>query len=562
MLFPINFITNILVILFGALALIVGISIFPATKKYKIAAITSTHSKNEWLRISSLERTIAVFYLIIFLVVLIAVFYNIATFGPQIAIWETDIWYYPLFVVFIPFAAISVCSAVILPLLSKAKNAELCSGKNNKKKKNPRSGLTKKSVYAVCNYSIFVCVFNMLAGAAIIVLTFLKFFTSTAIFADNEFIQISMACIIILSFIFVFALSILMSAKSNKSKYKVSNLINFMKAEYIMNKDQVLRTKGWNTIFVFAHLFGLIALFGFIGITLVWFMAFDWANFNIHHIITLDDFKKQILIYVSYGLAGSAALSLIFSLISIASLKHYFYNTRILFSQNQILSLLGIIASTVYIVIDLRITTIFNPISTIMSIGKILIIISLFTLIPGLIAYLVLTGQFFNKQREKFTLLYPYIKALNKNKLKEKVVSHDAKQQPVVLSTSQSQPTYSNTPPIYVNVTSTQPSNERESAKKISELQKEIAELKKTIKENNAKPVITIDQIENIPAYVGINRIANEKSTIYPIWKNRKGLKPRFNKKKFSPKKKSTSKKSVKIVFKERGFFKRKTKKD
>ena len=559
MLFSINFITNILVIIFGALALIVGISIFPATKKYKIAAITCTHSKDEWSRICSLERTIAVFYLIIFLVVSAAVFYDIATFGPQIAILEkTDIWDYPLFVIFIPFAAIFVCSAVILSLISKAKKAVLCSNKNIALLKNPNSGLTEKSAYAVCNYSIFVCVFNMLAGAAIIALTFLKFIRSTAIFADNEFIQISMAGIIILSFIFVFALSILMSAKSNKSKYKILNLINFMKAEYIKNKDQVLRTKGWNAIFVFAQLFGLIALFGFIGITLVWFMAFAWADFNIPQIITLDDFKKQILIYVSYGLAGSAALSLIFSLISIASLKHYFYNTRILFSQNQILSLLGIIASIVYIVIDLRITTIFNPIFTTMSIGQILIITSLFTLISGLIAYLVLSGQFFNKQREKFTLLYPYIKTLNKNK----VVSHDAKQQPVVLSASQTQPAYNNTPPIYVNVTSTQPSNERESTKKISELQEEIAELKKTIEENNTKPVITIDQIENIPAYDAINRVANAASTIYPIWKNRKDLKPRFNKEKFSPKEKSTSKEPVKIVFKERGFFKRKTKKD
>ena len=157
--FSINFLTNVFVIALGLLALITGISIFPTTKKYKIAAITFSHSKNEWTRISLLERAIAIFYFVIFSVVLIAVSYDIVTFGVQAAIWEkTDIWFYPLFSMFVPFAAIMVCSAVVLPLILKVKKATLCSSKNIELLKNANSGLLEKSAYAVCNYSIFVCV--------------------------------------------------------------------------------------------------------------------------------------------------------------------------------------------------------------------------------------------------------------------------------------------------------------------------------------------------------------------------------------------------------------------
>ena len=600
--FSINFLTNVLVIALGLLALITGISIFTTTKKYKIAAITFSHSKKEWTRISLLERAIAIFYFVIFSVVLIAVSYDIVTFGAQAAIWErTDIWFYPLFSMFVPFAAIMVCSAVVLPLMLKAKKATLCSSKNIELLKNTKSGLSEKSAYAVCNYSIFVCAFNILAAAAVIVLTFLKFIASTAIFASNEYIQVSMVGIIILSLIFMFALAIVMSANSRKSKYKILNFTAFMQAEY-MNKDQVVRTKGWNAIFVFAQLFGLIALGGFIAISLVWFMLFSWPDFGIPQIIALEDFEKQILIYVSYGLAGSATLSLIFSLITIASLKHNFYNTRALFTQNWILSLLGVVASAAYVVICLRFATIFNPLPTAMSIGQILIIIALFTLIPGFIAYLVLAGYFINKQNEKPYLLYSYIQTFNKNKKKEEVVVPTVQSQPAVPSTTyvqQPQPVYNNTTPIYVNVANTQPqsNSDHESAKQISELHEEIAELKKTIESSNTKQTITTDQIEDIPAYIDINRVANEKSstiypiwknrkgssqvkkpvkqeeseepketktTLYPIWKNREGLNPRF-KKKSSPKKKSSRKhntKKAKIIFKERGFFQRKPKKD
>lgn len=595
--FLINFLTNVFVIVLGLLALITGISIFPTTKKYKIAAITFSHSKNEWTRISLLERAIAIFYFVIFSVVLIAVSYDIVTFGVQAAIWEkTDIWFYPLFSMFVPFAAIMVCSAVVLPLILKVKKATLCSSKNIELLKNANSGLLEKSAYAVCNYSIFVCAFNILAAAAVIVLTFLKFIASTAIFASNEYIQVSMVGIIILSLIFMFALAIVMSANSKKPKYKILNFNAFMKAEY-MNKDQVVRTKGWNAIFVFAQLFGLIALGGFIAISLVWFMTFSWPDFGIPQIIDLKDFEKQILIYVSYGLAGSATLSLIFSLITIASLKHNFYNTRALFTQNWILSLLGVVASAAYIVIGLRFATIFNPLLTAMSIGQILIIIALFTLIPGFMAYLILAGYVINKQNEKHYLLYSYIQTLNKNKEEEVVPT--VQNQPAVASTTyvqQPQPVYNNTSPIYVNVANTQPqsNSDHESAKQISELHEEISELKKTIESSNTKQTITTDQIEDIPAYIDISRVANEKSsttypiwknrkgssqvkkpvkqeepeetktTLYPIWKNRKGLNPRF-KKKSSPKKKSSRKhntKKAKIIFKERGFFQRKPKKD
>lgn len=595
--FSINFLTNVFVIALGLLALIAGISIFPTTKKYKIAAITFSHSKNEWTRISLLERAIAIFYFVIFSVVLIAVSYDIVTFGVQAAIWEkTDIWFYPLFSMFVPFAAIMVCSAVALPIIFKVKKATLCSSKNIELLKNANSGLLEKSAYAVCNYSIFVCVFNILAAAAVIVLTFLKFIASTAIFASNEYIQVSMVGIIILSLIFMFALAIVMSANSKKPKYKILNFNAFMKAEY-MNKDQVVRTKGWNAIFVFAQLFGLIALGGFIAISLVWFMTFSWPDFGIPQIIALEDFDKQILIYVSYGLAGSATLSLIFSLITIASLKHNFYNTRALFTQNWILSLLGVVASAAYIVIALRFATIFNPLPTAMSIGQILIIIALFTLIPGFMAYLILAGYVINKQNEKHYLLYSYIQTLNKN-MEEEVVP-TVQSQPAVASTTyvqQPQPVYNNTSPIYVNVANSQPqsNSDHESAKQISELHEEISELKKTIESSNTKQTITTDQIEDIPAYIDISRVANEKSsttypiwknrkgssqvkkpvkqeepeetktTLYPIWKNRKGLIPRF-KKKSSPKKKSSRKhntKKAKIIFKERGFFQKKPKKD
>ena len=566
--FSINFLTNVFVIALGLLALITGISIFPTTKKYKIAAITFSHSKNEWTRISLLERAIAIFYFVIFSVVLIAVSYDIVTFGVQAAIWEkTDIWFYPLFSMFVPFAAIMVCSAVALPLILKVKKATLCSSKNIELLKNANSGLLEKSAYAVCNYSIFVCAFNILAAAAVIVLTFLKFIASTAIFASNEYVQVSMVGIIILSLIFMFALAIVMSANSKKPKYKILNFNAFMKAEY-MNKDQVVRTKGWNAIFVFAQLFGLIALGGFIAISLVWFMTFSWPDFGIPQIIALEDFDKQILIYVSYGLAGSATLSLIFSLITIASLKHNFYNTRALFTQNWILSLLGVVASAAYIVIALRFATIFNPLPTAMSIGQILIIIALFTLIPGFMAYLILAGYVINKQNEKHYLLYSYIQTLNKN-MEEEVVP-TVQSQPAVASTTyvqQPQPVYNNTSPIYVNVANSQPqsNSDHESAKQISELHEEISELKKTIESSNTKQTITTDQIEDIPAYIDISRVANEKSsTTYPIWKNRKGLIPRF-KKKSSPKKKSSRKhntKKAKIIFKERGFFQRKPKKD
>ena len=595
--FLINFLTNVFVIVLGLLALITGISIFPTTKKYKIAAITFSHSKNEWTRISLLERAIAIFYFLIFSVVLIAVSYDIVTFGVQAAIWEkTDIWFYPLFSMFVPFAAIMVCSAVALPLILKVKKATLCSSKNIELLKNANSGLLEKSAYAVCNYSIFVCAFNILAAAAVIVLTFLKFIASTAIFASNEYVQVSMVGIIILSLIFMFALAIVMSANSKKPKYKILNFNAFMKAEY-MNKDQVVRTKGWNAIFVFAQLFGLIALGGFIAISLVWFMIFSWPDFGIPQIIALEDFDKQILIYVSYGLAGSATLSLIFSLITIASLKHNFYNTRALFTQNWILSLLGVLASAAYIVIALRFAIIFNPLPTAMSIGQILIIIALFTLIPGFMAYLILAGYVINKQNEKHYLLYSYIQTLNKNKEEEVVPTIQS--QPAIPSTTyvqQPQPVYNNTSPIYVNVANSQPQSNRdhESAKQISELHEEISELKKTIESSNTKQTITTDQIEDIPAYIDISRVANEKSsttypiwknrkgssqvkkpvkqeepeetktTLYPIWKNRKGLNPRF-KKKSSPKKKSSRKhntKKAKIIFKERGFFQRKPKKD
>ena len=598
--FSINFLTNVFVIALGLLALITGISIFTATKKYKIAAITFSHSKKEWTRISLLERAIAIFYFVIFSVVLIAVSYDIVTFGVQAAIWgKTDIWFYPLFSMFVPFAAIMVCSAVVLPLMLKAKKATLCSSKNIELLKNTKSGLSEKSAYAVCNYSIFVCAFNILAAAAVIVLTFLRFIPSTAIFASNEYIQFSMVGIIILSLIFMFALAIVMSANSRKSKYKILNFNAFMKAEY-MNKDQVVRTKGWNAIFVFAQLFGLIALGGFIAISLVWFISFNNLPVGIPQIIALEDFEKQILIYVSYGLAGSATLSLIFSLITIASLKHNFYNTRALFTQNWILSLLGIVASAAYIVICLRFATIFNPLPTAMSIGQILIIIALFTLISGFIAYLVLAGYFINKQNEQPYLLYSYIQTLNKNEKKEEVVP-TVQSQPAVASTNyvqQPQSVYNNTAPIYVNVANTQPqsNSDHECAKQISELHEEIAELKKTIESSNTKQTITTDQIEDIPAYIDINRVANEKSsttypiwknrkgisqvkkpvkqeepeepketktTLYPIWKNREGLNPRF-KKKSSPKKKRSRKhnmKKAKIIFKERGFFQRKPKK-
>ena len=598
--FSINFLTNVLVIALGLLALITGIFIFPTTKKYKIAAITFSHSKKEWTRISLLERAIAIFYFVIFSVVLIAVSYDIVIFGAQAAIWgKTDIWFYPLFSMFVPFAAIMVCSAVVLPLMLKTKKATLCSSKNIELLKNTKSGLSEKSAYAVCNYSIFVCAFNILAAAAVIVLTFLRFIPSTAIFASNEYIQVSMVGIIILSLIFMFALAIVMSANSRKSKYKILNFNAFMKAEY-MNKDQVVRTKGWNAIFVFAQLFGLIALGGFIAISLVWFISFNNLPVGIPQIIALEDFEKQILIYVSYGLAGSATLSLIFSLITIASLKHNFYNTRALFTQNWILSLLDVVASAAYIVIALRFATIFNPLPTAMSIGQILIIIALFTLIPGFIAYLVLAGYFINKQNEKPYLLYSYIQTLNKNEKKEEVVP-TVQSQPAVASTNyvqQPQPVYNNTTPIYVNVANTQPqsNSDHESAKQISELHEEIAELKKTIESSNTKQTITTDQIEDIPAYIDINRVANEKSsttypiwknrkgisqvkkpvkqeepeepketktTLYPIWKNREGLNPRF-KKKSSPKKKRSRKhnmKKAKIIFKERGFFQRKPKK-
>ena len=47
MAFSINFLTNVLVIALGLLALITGISVFPTTKKYKTAAITFSHSKKE-----------------------------------------------------------------------------------------------------------------------------------------------------------------------------------------------------------------------------------------------------------------------------------------------------------------------------------------------------------------------------------------------------------------------------------------------------------------------------------------------------------------------------------
>ena len=293
-------------------------------------------------------------------------------------------------------------------------------------------------------------------------------------------------------------------------------------------------------------------------------------------------------------------MSLIFSLITIASLKHNFYNTRALFTQNWVLSLLGIVASAAYIVICLRFVTIFNPLPTAMSIGQILIIIALFTLIPGFIAYLVLAGYFINKQNEKSYLLYSYIQTLNKNEKKEEVVP-TVQSQPAVASTNyvqQPQSVYNNTAPIYVNVANTQPqsNSDHESAKQISELHEEIAELKKTIESSNTKQTITTDQIEDIPAYIDINRVANEKSsttypiwknrkgisqvkktvkqeepeesketktTLYPIWKNREGLNPRF-KKKSSPKKKRSRKhnmKKAKIIFKERGFFQRKPKK-
>lgn len=600
MIFSINFLTNILVIALGFLALITGIFIFPTTKKYKTAVITFSHSKKEWTKISLLERAIAIFYFAIFSAVLIAVSYDIATFGVKAAIWErTDICYYPLFSIFmfVPFAAIMVCSAVAIPFILKAKKATLCSSKNIELLENTESGLSEKSAYAVCNYSIFICAFNILAAAAVIVLPFLKFTALKAIFASNEYIQVSMVGIIILSLIFMLALAIVMSANSRKSKYKILNFNAFMKAEY-MNNDQVVRTKGWNAIFVFAQLFGLIALGGFIAISLIWFLSFSWLDFGIPQIVVLEDFDKQILIYVSYILAGSAALSLFFSIITIASLKHNFYNTRVLFIQNWILSLLGVVAAVAYLVINLRFATIFNPLPTAMSIGQILIITALFTLILGFIAYLVLAGYFINKQNEKPYLLYSYIQTLNKNKKKEEVVP-TVQSQPAVASIThvqQPQPIYDNTHPIYVNVTNAQPQSNgaHESAKQISELHEEIAELKKTIESSNTKPIITADQIENIPAYVDINRIANEKSstiypiwknkkgssqvkkpvkqeepketktTLYPIWKNKKGLIPRF-KKKSSPKKKSSkkhNKKKAKIIFKERGFFQRKPKKD
>ncbi|MEE3440602.1 hypothetical protein, partial [Ruminococcus sp.] len=92
-----------------------------------------------------------------------------------------------------------------------------------------------------------------------------------------------------------------------------------------------------------------------------------------------------------------------------------------------------------------------------MSIGQILIIIALFTLIPGFIAYLVLAGYFINKQNEKTYLLYSYIQTLNKDKKKEEVVP-TVQSQPAVASTNnvqQLQPVYNNTPPVCVNVTNT-----------------------------------------------------------------------------------------------------------
>ena len=231
--FSINFLTNVFVIALGLLALITGISIFTATKKYKIAAITFSHSKKEWTRISLLERAIAIFYFVIFSVVLIAVSYDIVTFGAQAAIWgKTDIWFYPLFSMFVPFAAIMVCSAVVPPLMLKAKKATLCSSKNIELLKNTKSGLSEKSAYAVSNYSIFVCAFNILAAAAVIVLTFLRFIPSTAIFASNEYIQFSMVGIIILSLIFMFALAsiLLIITLINPDKEKSS--VPFIEAFY------------------------------------------------------------------------------------------------------------------------------------------------------------------------------------------------------------------------------------------------------------------------------------------------------------------------------------------
>jgi hypothetical protein len=44
---------------------------------------------------------------------------------------------------FVPFAAIMVCSTVALPLILKAKKATLCSSKNIELLKNTKSGLSE-----------------------------------------------------------------------------------------------------------------------------------------------------------------------------------------------------------------------------------------------------------------------------------------------------------------------------------------------------------------------------------------------------------------------------------
>ena len=136
-------------------------------------------------------------------------------------------------------------------------------------------------------------------------------------------------------------------------------------------------------------------------------------------------------------------------------------------------------------------------------------------------AYLILAGYVISKQNEKHYLLYSYIQTLNKNKEEEVVPT--VQSQPAIPSTTyvqQPQPVYNNTSPIYVNVANTQPqsNSDHESAKQISELHEEISELKKTIESSNTKQTITTDQIEDIPAYIDISRVANEKSsTSYPI---------------------------------------------
>jgi hypothetical protein len=143
---------------------------------------------------------------------------------------------------FVPFTAILVCSLVLLPLFSKVKKTELCSFDHKSLLTNTQSGLSENDAKAVSSYSVFTYIFNILTAVAVIVFTFTYYIKSIAII-NSEFIPISMTSVILVSLIFMFALAILMLASSRHSRYKVLDLNNFIKAEY-MNRNQVVKTKG------------------------------------------------------------------------------------------------------------------------------------------------------------------------------------------------------------------------------------------------------------------------------------------------------------------------------